>query len=351
MTMFTPKRLIRAADNLVTRHFAVGSGESVLITADTSTQAALVQAVADAVVRAGAKPLVAVAPQLPYQGGLADPFVSDPLKAAAVASDVWFDFCFPYHAGSGAHSAAMDANRCRYALLALAEAESFERLYGCVDFPAMMDFNVALAEFFAEAAGEQVRFTCPQGTDVTLALDKLKMIRQRVCQSPGMNTVPGTQSFYPVMESVKGRIVIQALFDEYYRSLRKPIAIEVDGRIQGFSGGGAEDRPSLGRALKRASGSKNDRGEYGYFVHFTLGFHPGTKLTQREFIEDIRVPGSNAIGMGLPWWEPGGGENHPDGIVLDQSLWVGDVQLMKDGDFVGPGRLAKLHAALSRQLD
>jgi hypothetical protein len=241
----------------------------------------------------------------------------------------------------------MDANRCRYALLALATAESFERLYGCVDFPAMMDFNVALAEFFSEAAGRQVRFTCPKGTDVTLTLDKLKMVRQRVCQSPGMNTVPGTQSFYPVMDSVKGRIVIQALFDEYYRTLRQPITIEVDGKIQGFSGGGTEDRPSFGRALRRAGG----KGDYGSFVHFTLGFHPGTKLTEREFIEDIRVPGSNAIGMGLPWWEPGGGENHPDGIVLDQSLWVGDTQLVKDGDFVGPGRLAKLHAAMSRRLD
>ncbi len=60
-------------------------------------------------------------------------------------------------------------------------------------------------------------------------------------------------------------------------------------------------------------------------------------LTRRQFIEDIRVPGSNAIGMGLPWWEPGGGENHPDGIVLDQSLWVGDVQLVKDGDSRGAG--------------
>jgi leucyl aminopeptidase (aminopeptidase T) len=241
----------------------------------------------------------------------------------------------------------MDANRCRYALLALAEAESFERLYGCVDFAAMMDFNVALAEFFAEAAGQRVRFTCPKGTDVTLMLDKLKMIRQRVCQSPGMNTVPGTQSFYPVMDSVKGKIVIQALFDEYYRTLREPITIEVDGKIQGFKGGATEDRPSFGRALRRAGG----KGDLGFFVHFTLGFHPGTKLTQRQFIEDIRIPGSNAIGMGLPWWEPGGGENHPDGIVFDQSLWVGDVQLVKDGDFVAPGRLAKLHEAMSRRLD
>ena len=329
--MFTSKRLLRAADNLVNKHFAVGNGETVLITADTATESKLIQAVADAVIQSGGKPLVAMAPQLPFQGGLSDPYVSDALKAAVVSCDVWFDFCFPYHAGSGAHSAAMDANRCRYALLALAEADSFERLYGCVDFAAMMDFNVALAEFFAEAAGQQVRFTCPKGTDVTLTLDKLKMIRQRVCQSPGMNTVPGTQSFYPVMDTVKGRIVIQALFDEYHRALREPITIEVDGKIKGFTGGGTEDRPSLARALRR--------------------FHPGTMLTQRQFIEDIRLPGSNAIGMGLPWWEPGGGENHPDGIVFDQSLWVGDVQLVKDGDFVGPGRLAKLHEALSRRLD
>src|SRR5260370_31567721 len=128
----------------------------------------------------------------------------------------------------------------------------------------MMDFNVGLAEFFAEAAGQRVRFTCPKGTDVTLTLDKLKMIRQRVCQSPGMHTVPGTQSFYPIMDSVKGKIVIQALFDEYYRKLRKPITIEVDGKIVNFTGGATEDRPSFGRALRRASGA----GDYGYFVHF-----------------------------------------------------------------------------------
>ena len=148
--MFTSKRLLRAADNLVNKHFAVGNGETVLITADTATESKLIQAVADAVIQSGGKPLVAMAPQLPFQGGLSDPYVSDALKAAVVSCDVWFDFCFPYHAGSGAHSAAMDANRCRYALLALAEADSFERLYGCVDFAAMMDFNVALAEFFAE---------------------------------------------------------------------------------------------------------------------------------------------------------------------------------------------------------
>ncbi|TAN01617.1 MAG: hypothetical protein EPN45_12515 [Rhizobiaceae bacterium] len=277
---------------------------------------------------------------------MSDPYVPDTLKAAMLESDVWFDLCFPYHAGSGGHSASMEKGRTRYCLLSLSSAETFERLYGCVDFEAMMAFNVALAEHFGSAEGETVRFTCPLGTDVTMTLDKIKVARRSVSSKPGMYTVPGAQSFYPIMESVKGRIVIQALFDEYYRSLRKPITIQADGTIQHISGGGIEDRISFDRALKRAGGGN----DYGNFIHFTLGFHPAAMMTQRQFIEDIRVPGSNAIGMGLPWWEPGGGENHPDGVVFDQSLWIGDDKLVDEGCFNGPGPLQKLYDNMSRQL-
>src|SRR5262245_45724474 len=174
MTHFTPARLVRAADALVRSQFAVRAGESVLITADTSTERALLDVVSQAVVRAGARPVVAVCPKLPYQGGLSDPYVSDTLRAAAPASDVWFDFCFPYHAGSALHNAAMEARRCRYALLAMSSAESFERLYGGVDYEALIDFNLAFMEFVKEAAGEEARFTCPLGSDVRFTLDQIK---------------------------------------------------------------------------------------------------------------------------------------------------------------------------------
>lgn len=347
MISMTSPRLLRAADNLVVESFAVTPGESVLITGDYRTEMRLLDIVAGSVARAGGKPLIALAPTLPYQGGLSDPYVGDSLKAAAMESDVWFDFCFPYHAGSGTHAATMERKRSRYCLIALSSAETFERLYGCVDFAAMLKFNIALAEYFSEAEGETVRFTCPHGTDVRLTLDKMKLARKGICKDPGMYTVPGTQSFYPVLESVKGRIVIQALFDEYYRALREPITIEAEGGIRGFSGGGTEDRISFERALARAGGGQG----YGNFIHFTFGFHPASMLTRSQFIEDIRVPGSNAVGMGLPWWEPGGGENHPDGIVLDQSIWIGDDQLVDEGAFVGPERLRRLYDAMSRRLD
>ena len=346
MTKLSSPRLLRAAETLVTKSFAVSEGESVLITADYRAESALLDAIAGAVSRVGAMPVVALSPVLPYQGGMSDPYVPDNLRAAMQESDVWLDLCFPYHAGSGGHAAAMKGGKTRYCLLSMSSADSFERLYGCVDFEAMMEFNVALADHFASAEGEVLRFTCPLGTDVTMDLDKIKVARKSLNNQPGMYTAPGAQSFYPIMESVKGKIVIQALFDEYYRGLRRPITIEADGGIQRISGGGVEDMTSFDRALIRAGGGE----DYGNFIHFTFGFHPAAMLTHSQFIEDIRVPGSNAIGMGLPWWEPGGGENHPDGVVFDQSLWIGDSQLVKDGAFTGPAPLQKLFDGMTRRL-
>jgi leucyl aminopeptidase (aminopeptidase T) len=330
-------QLTQAADALIATHFAVAPGETVLVTVDTGTEQALIDALFDAVIRAGGRPMIVLIAQLPFQGALADPYLPPALSAAVEVADVWLDFCFPYMAGSKMHDKAMKAGKTRYALLAMAGADCFARLYGSLDFTAMMEFQIALANYVGSKAGSVARFTCPRGTDITFTMAELKLKRHRVANVPGMHTVPGAQNLYPVLESVKGQIVLQALFDEIYRTLRQPITLQVDGRIQSFSGAAAEDQPRLERALRRASGSGGQH--YGYCIHFTLGFHPGTQLTGKHFIEDIRIPGSNAIGMGLPWWEAGGGENHPDGVVFDQSLWIDGEQVLDCGRLVGPPAL------------
>src|SRR5690606_16301925 len=125
--------------------------------------------------------------------------------------------------------------------------------YGQVDFAALMDFNLAFAAFVAEAAGETMRVACPLGTDLAWTIDRPKLVRERVARTPGLHTVPGTQSFYPVADSVRGRVVLQALFDEDHRILRRPITILVEDRIRAIEGGAAEDRPRLERALRRAN--------------------------------------------------------------------------------------------------
>jgi len=337
------RHLASAARVLVRDQFDVRSGEAVLISADTRTEQDLVDAIAGAVIDVGARPVIATIPQLPFQGRLADPHVPDTLAAAALSSDVWFDCCFPYFAGSSMHDAAMKARRARYALIATAGAASFARLYGRVDFSSLMDFQVALVDYLDGKAGARVRFTCPSGTDATFTLDEVKLRRERVARSPGMHTVPGAQSLYPVVSSVSGSIVLSAVFDEYYRLLRRPIRIEVDGPIRSLRGAAADDRARLERALLRACPRRDEAASgYGFAIHFTIGFHPAARITGSHFIEDIRALGTNAIGMGLPWWEEGGGENHPDGVVTDQSLWVDDEPLVEAGQLVGPPALIPL---------
>jgi hypothetical protein len=95
------------------------------------------------------------------------------------------------------------------------------------------------------------------------------------------------------------------------------------------------------RALKRAGG-----GQYGSIIHFSHGFHPAARLTGASFIEDIRVKGNNAVGLGIPWWLPGGGENHPDAVVLMQSMWIDGQQIVSEGAIVGPAALARLEHEL-----
>jgi len=331
--------LVRAADVLVREQFDVRPGEGVLITADPRTQAALLDALLSAILRVDGRPVVATIPQLPFQGALADPYLPDSLAAAAAEADVWLDLTFPYLAGSALHDRAMKARRARYALLATADADSFSRLYGGVDFGALMNYQMAMVEYLDGKAGAAGRFTCPLGTDVGFTLDKVKLKRERVARTPGMHTVPGAQSLYPILNSVTGRIVLQAMFDEHYRLLRRPVSIEVDGRLRDFAGAAAEDSLRLDRALRRAGGGQG----YGFLIHFTMGFHPAARLTGANFIEDIRALGTNAIGMGLPWWEPGGGENHPDGVVLDQSLWIDGEAIVEAGRIVGPASLMRLY--------
>ena len=74
--------------------------------------------------------------------------------------------------------------------------------------------------------------------------------------------------------------------------------------------------------------------------------NPAARTTGRSFIEDSRVMGNNAVGMGLPWWMPGGGENHPDGVVTTHSIWIDGKQIVDKGDVVASPELTKLEKEL-----
>ena len=331
--------LARGADMLVRDQMAVKAGESVLITSDTASDLTAVAAVFNAATLLGAQANAMITRPLPFQGLLADPHVAAPLAQAVRNCDVWIDMNCPYLAGSQTHDAAMENKRTRYLLAVDIAAGGLRRVYGGVDMDALFAVQTGLDQLVAEATGKTCRITNEAGSDVTFTLAKPSYGKRRRADRPGTTSVPGSCLLYPELDSVRGRVVLDSVFHEYYMPLKTQMVIDLDGRITSVAGGGSE-RVVMERALRRAAG-----GDFGYIIHFTLGFHPAARQGM-GFVEDLRVTGNNAVGFGLPWWEPGGGENHPDGLMSRQTLIVDGQTVVENGVIVGPPKAARLAAKL-----
>lgn len=333
--------LAKAADALVRDYMAVAPGEQVLITADTAGDAAVWQAVLTAAQLADAQAAIMLLPQLPFQGRLADPYVTPTLRAAALACDVWIDLTFPYLAGSELYDEAMKTERVRYLLGGDMSAHGLVRLFGLVDLDSYYAVHSGFDALVNDAIGKTVRITDDADTDVEFRLGKRGFEKPRRADKPGSVLVPGACTMFPEVESVKGTIQVGSIFHEYYTALAAPMTLEVDGKIKAIHGGGNE-RFVADRALRRAAG-----GEYGYVIHFTHGIHPAARVTGGSFIEDMRSMGNDAIGMGLPWWVPGGGENHPDAVLYMQTIELDGRRIVENGAIVGPPELAARAAKLT----
>lgn len=330
-----PAELARAADVLVGDYMAVQSEEDVLITADTATDPAIAQALMSAVAHAGARPSLLTIPRLPFQGKLADPYVPPAVQGAVRGCSVWLDVTFPYLAGARVCDEAVHGGGVRYLLGGDMGCAGLLRLFGDVDLDLYYDVHKGFDEVTGAAVGHTVRITDGLGSDVSFTLAKPAFSKPRRCEAAGIYFVPGSCTLFPNPESVRGTLNVVASFHEYFDSFAEPARLMIDGRIREVSGGGAARAP-FQRALRRAGG-----GDYGHVIHFTNGIHPAARVTGESFIEDMRARGNNAVGLGIPFWLPGGGENHPDAILSQQSLWIDDRPIVQDGVIVEPPALAR----------
>ena len=327
--------LSRAAVVLMRDMMCVVESEHVLVTADVNTEKRALDALVNAGYVLGAKVAsMTLAPSLPFQGGLANPYIPDPVVAAAQNCDAWIDLCMPYIAGAAVYDKAMKNGRTRYFLAADLGADGIVRIFSRADLNQVFAVSDIFNTLLAESAGKQCRFTTKLGTDVSFTLANPEGLEIKRATNPGGYFVPGTVMVIPELETVKGKIVCESTFHEYYTTLEQPYVFTVDGKIQEVTGGGTE-LGAIRRSLRRAG-----NGEYGNIVHFTCGYHPAARFTGTSFIEDQRVIGCNAVGLGLPQWVDGGGENHPDCVMREQSFWIGDEQIIADGEIINPPALA-----------
>jgi 2,5-dihydroxypyridine 5,6-dioxygenase len=339
-------RIARGAQLLVADQMAVRQGEHVLITADSASDMSALAALWQASRQAGAVTTALVVEQLPYQGSLADPYIPDPVKAAVKECDVWIDISLPYMTGSRTHEAAMKARRARSLLAAGLDSGGLLRLYGSASLDDLYRVQTAFDEIIGDAVGKECRVTSPAGSDVRFTLTKQQFLKPRRAEKPGSFNVPGSAVMFPELESVKGVVVVEAVFHESYALLDRQLRVEFNGRATSIKGEG----PHFD-AMERAMTKAGD-GRFGYAIHFTCGFQPHARFAGAGFIEATRSMGSNAIGFGLPSWENGEGggtrgENHPDGLLTNQSLWIAGKQVVHNGVIVAPSHLVTLARAMS----
>jgi 2,5-dihydroxypyridine 5,6-dioxygenase len=330
-----PADLTAAAEILVRDYMAVKADEDVLITADTASDVSLAQVLTNAVARAGARPSVLTIPRLPFQGKLADPYVPRVVEGAVRGCSVWLDLTFPYLAGAQVCDEAVHRGGVRYLLGGDMGCAGLARLFGDVDLDEYYAVHKAFDELTSAAVGRPVHITDQLGSDVTFTLAKPAFTKPRRCEAPGMYFVPGSCTMFPNPDSVQGTLRVVAAFHEYFAPFVEPATLSIAGQIQDVTGGGAARAP-FQRALRRAAG-----GAYGQVIHFTNGIHPAARVTGESFIEDMRARGNNAVGLGVPFWLPGGGENHPDAILSQQSLSIDGKRVVEDGVIVEPPALAQ----------
>ncbi len=339
-----------AARKLVGEILNIKVNEEVVITADTMSSEEVVNATARAVFELGAKPVVVWIAAPLGVGKAADPML--PMKTligALKSADVWIEYNYQWLLYSTVFEVAIRENKdLRYICLVGMNPDMMIRTIGRVDLVKLKEFLLKIAEVTMK--GRKVKITTPAGTEIEFENHPARKPRIHYGHIPkghyGM--LPGQISWSPVFESINGRIVFDGSVYPPIGLLKEPIELEVEkGKIVNISGG--REAEEFARWLE----SFNDPNMYR-LAHISYGFNPGAKLTG-NIVEDERVWGATewgigSVGPGLVPDIPGGipAASHTDGICLNSSVWIDDVQIMDKGKVIYPKELVDLAKALGK---
>lgn len=316
--------LVRAAHKLVTEVRPVAPGQQVLITADTAADMRVVQATAGAAFAVGGIPTIVSYPTLP------EPMQTPPkpVSQAAAAADVWIDFAVAYQLYSPAYHAAIE-NGCIYVCLTGMDVDMMERTIGRVNYPPMQKMAALLYQLSQQA--ETVHVTSPSGTDMTMKVDKAgdKFWEEPPEQGGYPQMLGGQSGFMAFRESYEGVLVFDGTIwpPSEIGILRQPVRLTLKGGYIQDIEGGVEAR-TFAQWLE-SFGHKD-----AYLMdHACYGFNPGVQRPSGRILEDERIFGCMQFGIGATEY---GSPAHTDGVTLNPSVWLDDVQIEDSGRYIHP---------------
>ncbi|MTI58363.1 aminopeptidase [Geosporobacter ferrireducens] len=337
--------LTLAARRIVEDMLHLKKSETFVITADTESDDKVVDAVAGAAYAVGAKPLVIKIPAPGGVGKAADPSIPvEALSAVLCRADAWVEFNNQWLLYSTPFEIAVEKNKAlRYLCLVGMNRNMMVRTIGKVN-------QVLLSKLLNRLAGmnrqvQRMKVTTPAGTDLAFEMEPSYSV---VCDDgnaslPGIHMLGGQISIFPKFETINGTLVFDGALSPPCGLLREPVKMQIEkGRIVEIKGGTqAGEFQSWLKAF--------DDPNMMCLAHCSYGLNPGAKLTG-NILEDERVWGCIEWGIGYvsALDAPPGidAKSHTDGICLNASVWLDDVQIFDKGGII-QAELKKLADELS----
>lgn len=321
----------KSAYSLIKNVMLVKPDENVVITADSSSDRRVAEALANAVFTVGANPVILYYPT--SEKSYAEPI--KPIGNAVSVADVWIELAYSSIMLCDSFQKAL-AFGCRYINLTGMDVIMMTNCIGKVDYMTMVELGETIKKILYEA--DEVIIKDNNGTNLK-AYNRGRKIRHsgQLATQKGYPIMLGGQiSWCPIEETINGTLVFDAaLFPPTDMGiLNSNVELTIkDGIVTEIKGGKDAER------FKAWLASFNDPNMYR-LAHYSLGFNPGVTKSTGRIVEDERIFGCMEFGIGSQgtaimgkYWKAA---SHTDGVVSKPSIILDGVPLEENGKYVHP---------------
>lgn len=305
----------KSAMKLVRDFMLVKPNENVVITADSSSDRRVVEAVANATFSIGAFPVILYYPTT----GKAFEEPVKPIAEAVAVSDVWIEMAYSCAMHTPCFQKAMQYGT-RFTCLTGLDVTMITNTIGKVDYDVLIEFGEYLTALVQ--ASDEVIIKDSNGTNL-VAYNRGRRVKhsgQRATKKGYPVMLGGQVSWCPIEESINGTLIFDAaLFPptELGMLSENIILTLEDGIITNIEGGAQAD------IFRNWLASFNDPNMYR-LAHYSIGFNPGVMKATGRIVEDERIFGCIEFGFGSQgaslmgaFWNAAA---HTDGVVSKPTI-------------------------------
>lgn len=318
--------LYKGAMDLLGRQMLCKPGETVLVTADTSSDMRVADALGAAAYALGSVPVVIEYPTA--RETCIDPPL--PIQAAACKADVWIEIADKNVQHTLSWQEAIKSG-VRYACLTGLDVDMIVRCIANVNIDLIVEMGELVKDIMEHA--NEIVITSANGMNLRAEMQgrKVRHSGRKATDKAYPYMLPGQISWCPMEETINGTIVFDGALwpPANIAKLSSPVTLEVkDGTVISIEGGREAD------IFREWLASYNDPNCYRV-AHYSLGFNPGVTAPTGRIVEDERVFGGAEFGigsqgaaiMGEKWDAP----SHTDGTILKPTIILDGKVFEKDG--------------------